>query len=591
MFRAMLMPLECITSEVNSRLEEYTPVEIAIVTLASYLTINAAYRAYQCWDTKEIKKRLINTSVQTLMRLPVVGPMIKEKIDTEIISMVDGIRNDIDKKRARYIPVTTLPKQGLTKEEILKRFQTLQDDYHEGQISGAVYAKYDRELKVLLQTVWVKTALTNPMHSEWPLINLMEAEVISMCHDLLRSPLKKYLSELEYIRSKLKTLSEAEHNEYQYLHTRQIELERKVKNPGIMTHGGSTSIFEACKAHVFYAREQGKDPVIIIPATAHIAFKKAADILHAKLVEVEIDVNGRADLYAMERALRKHNGNVAMIVGSAPSFIYGVIDPIKELGLLAQKYQVPLHIDSCLGGFLTCFARDAGHILPPCDLSVPGAMSVSIDTHKYGKTPKGTSVLVFHPDCKASTTHVHLDWAGGMYVTEGLDGSRSGADIATTWTVLCSNGKDHYVRETKNILNLRVRIEELIRKIDGLIIPYDNNNAKLQVIGIRAKPGIDLLLVEKYLKDRHWSIQIMQTKNQQVDGLHFCLTSIHTKQNFFAETFFMILQDAFTYAKLAPVGETTGNIKVYGKFKKGVPEFVQREIGEGYVGSLNTIRG
>ena len=70
------------------------------------------------------------------------------------------------------------------------------------------------------------------------------------------------------------------------------------------------------------------------------------------------------------------------IVGSAPNFPVGVIDPIEELSKLAVKYKIPLHVDACLGGFLIIFMEEAGFKLPLFDFRLPGVTSISCDTHK-----------------------------------------------------------------------------------------------------------------------------------------------------------------------------------------------------------------
>lgn len=55
------------------------------------------------------------------------------------------------------------------------------------------------------------------------------------------------------------------------------------------------------------------------------------------------------------------------------------IEAISELGI---KYDIPVHVDACLGGFLACFMSDAGYALPPFDFKLPGVTSISADTHK-----------------------------------------------------------------------------------------------------------------------------------------------------------------------------------------------------------------
>ena len=48
------------------------------------------------------------------------------------------------------------------------------------------------------------------------------------------------------------------------------------------------------------------------------------------------------------------------IYASAPTFCHGVIDPIEALGKLALELGVGLHVDNCLGGFLTSYLEKEG---------------------------------------------------------------------------------------------------------------------------------------------------------------------------------------------------------------------------------------
>lgn len=531
---------------IDENLSECSPTSIILRTLAVTILLHKAWQLYQRWDTRQIKKNLFNTTVQCIEYLPYVGPKLTAEINKDVNGILSGIKTDVDLARSEWKAIAHLPEDGLSAETIKDRFKNLQAHYRAGRLSGAVYAEYDEKASELLQYVWSKTALTNPMHSEWPLINLMEAEVISMCQNLL-------------------------HGEN--------------GAPGIMTHGGSTSILEACKAYVLSARQKGiEQPEIVVPDTVHVAFDKAAKILNAKLIKVPVDAKtGAANVYAMNRAI---SSRTCMLVGSAPSFPFGIIDPITELGRIALRKNIPLHVDACLGGFITAFAKDAGFSIPPCDFSVPGVTSISIDTHKYGKTPKGTSVLLFSQSAKATPTHVHLDWVGGMYVSPSIDGSRSGADIATAWTVLCHKGKREYVKETRDILNLQRALLAEIKKIDGIYVPF---NPQLSVIPIQSNKNINSLLIADRLKKADWSVSILQTPEQQASGFHFCLTSIHVQQPGFLELFMQDLSDAVMYAKANPKEKPTGTAKAYGKLEKGVPQYVQDRIGNGYVRILGTL--
>ena len=530
----------------DNNFAEYSPTTLIAGTIAATLLLQKTYHMQQRWDTKQIKQSFMNKSIQLLEQVPYIGPKVKAKIDKEVKDLLSGIKSDIDAVRADWDTVETLPEVGLSEDAIRRRFEKLTAHYKAGKLSGAVYAEYDEKLSKLLQEVWGKTALTNPMHSEWPLINLMEAEIVSMCQNLLHG---------------------------------------QRGAPGIITHGGSTSILEACKAYVLQARKNGNEhPEIIVPDTIHVAFDKAADILHVKLIKIPVDqTTGEANVTAMEKAITK---NTCLMVGSAPSFPFGIIDPINRLGKVALQHNIALHVDGCLGGFLTPFAQEAGFDIPGCDFSIPGVTSISIDTHKYGQTPKGTSVLLFNHDSPATPTHVYLDWVGGMYVTPSIDGSRSGADIATVWTVLCHKGKAEYINETKNILTLQRELLSDIKKIDGLFIPF---NPQLSVIPIQSNDGINALVIADRLAKAGWSVNILQTPEQNPAGFHFCLTSVHTQQNNFKQLFIADLTEAVKYAKANPNEKPKGQAKAYGKLEKGVPQSVQERIGKGYQQILNTL--
>lgn len=58
------------------------------------------------------------------------------------------------------------------------------------------------------------------------------------------------------------------------------------------------------------------------------------------------------------------------------------MDDIIALSDVAVEYDVPLHVDACLGGFVAAFMPEAGHPVPVFDFRLPGVASISADTHK-----------------------------------------------------------------------------------------------------------------------------------------------------------------------------------------------------------------
>lgn len=64
------------------------------------------------------------------------------------------------------------------------------------------------------------------------------------------------------------------------------------------------------------------------------------------------------------------------------------MDNIEAIAALGQKYNIPVHVDACLGGFVIIFMRKAGFALRPFDFSVAGVTSISADPHKVRSTRK-----------------------------------------------------------------------------------------------------------------------------------------------------------------------------------------------------------
>jgi sphinganine-1-phosphate aldolase len=134
------------------------------------------------------------------------------------------------------------------------------------------------------------------------------------------------------------------------------------------------------------------EPEMIVPTTAHAAFDKASQYFKIKMVRVPVKDDFRADVEATRLAI---NQNTIVIVGSAPPFPHGIIDPIEELSEMAREAGVGFHTDACLGGFLLPWAEKLGYPVPPFDFRLPGVTSMSADTHKYGYAAKGTSVVLY----------------------------------------------------------------------------------------------------------------------------------------------------------------------------------------------------
>lgn len=209
---------------------------------------------------------------------------------------------------------------------------------------------------------------------------------------------------------------------------------------GTMASGGTESIILAVKA---YRDHMGiEDPSIVIPSTAHPAFVKAGQLLGVRVVVTPVTHDLTADVAAIAAAL---DDGTIMVGASAPCFPYGVVDPIEGLGSLARDRDIGLHVDACLGGLALGFLRELGRPVPPFDFEVPGVTSMSVDLHKYGYGPKGTSAILYRDrELRRAQFTVYEEWPGGALASPTLVGTRPGGGIAGAWAAIHHLGREGY---------------------------------------------------------------------------------------------------------------------------------------------------
>ncbi len=275
---------------------------------------------------------------------------------------------------------------------------------------------------------------------------------------------------------------------------------------GVVTSGGTESIFLAMKAARDWARVEHpevKEPEVIAPISAHPAFDKAAHYLCMKVRRVPVGADFRADVSAMAAAV---GPKTIMLVGSAPSFPYGVIEDIPALGVLAREKGLWLHVDACVGGFLSPFVRRLGYPIPPFDFSVPGVRSMSADLHKYGFTAKGASVLLLSSESLRQYVTFEFDsWPRGKYSAATFAGSRPGGAIAAAWAVMRYLGVEGYMRLAKSIMQTRDRMARGINAVPGL---YVVGSPDLSILGVGGR-DLDIFAVAEEMGRRGWFVSTM----------------------------------------------------------------------------------
>jgi len=239
---------------------------------------------------------------------------------------------------------------------------------------------------------------------------------------------------------------------------------------GNFTSGGTESIICAMKAARDWARAHRPEitaPEVLLPATAHAAFQKAAHYLCIKPVIAAVDpVTFQADPEAMRAAI---SPNTILMVGSAISYAHGVVDPITALGALAQEKGILLHVDGCMGGFLLPYFRKLGRDIPPFDFSVPGVTSMSMDFHKYAFAAKGASVVLYRSkDLRKFQMYACANWTGYTVINPTVQSTKSAGPLAAAWAVLHFFGEKGYLEIARQVLDATQRIADAIDTMPDL---------------------------------------------------------------------------------------------------------------------------
>jgi glutamate/tyrosine decarboxylase-like PLP-dependent enzyme len=413
---------------------------------------------------------------------------------------------------------TRIPDQAVDRDSVLAdiaqmaKAEDAQGDA--GRVSGSLYSG-DHEHYDFLTDVFGEFAHANVLQRDmYPSATKFEGEIVAMVANMLHAPVPA----------------------------------------GVVTSGGSDSLIHALYSYREDARESRgvTRPNVVLPVTAHVALRKGAHWMGIEVRDVPVTDEFIADVPAMASAI---DDQTIAVVGSAGDYAHGLIDPIPELGALAMERGIGLHVDACLGGFLLPWAEELGYDVPPWDFRVDGVTSISADTHKYGYALKGTSALIYRDTTlRARQWYSVTDWPGGLYLSPGLAGSRSGGLIASTWAAMVTTGRSGYLDRARALLTVNDTIKAGIR--EGI--------PELQIIGDPIfmtsfqSDVVDVYLVNDALKKAGWRMNALQLP----PALHFCVTGPNTQPGI-AEAFVSDLRVAVDYA-LEHAGQPAESGAMYG---------------------------
>lgn len=289
---------------------------------------------------------------------------------------------------------------------------------------------------------------------------------------------------------------------------------------GNVLSGGTEAAVVVLKAVRDQARAERNitTPEIILPTTAYPVYAMAAHYLGVSVVPVGTDAAYRADICLLEEAV---TDRTIMIVGSAPGWPYGVIDPIAEMADVAQAHKVHLHVDACVGGYQIPFIRRLGYPVTNFDFSIAGVSSIAADLHKFGYSAQGSATLVYrNAEAHRHQGFVHSAWPMGAWTNSALLTSRPAGAVAASWAVMNFLGEDGYLQITDKLMMTTKRFLDGIRAIPGLHV---FGEPQTSVFAFTSNDnGLDIDRVAKALREDGWFI-----RHRQNASIHIVLTPPH----------------------------------------------------------------
>jgi glutamate/tyrosine decarboxylase-like PLP-dependent enzyme len=377
-----------------------------------------------------------------------------------------------------------MPQHGLAREEVLAKLLAMKQgdqDWRGGRVFSLVYSAGDEVHELLQDALSLYSAENGLNVLAFPSIGTMQHDIIRNTANLLGADDPASGGGVE----------------------------------GYLTSGGTESLLQAVKTARDVARKERwiQRPQVVAAESAHAAFTKAADYFDVELIRVPVGADFRVDVDALDAAC---TDATIMVVGSAPTYPQGVVDPIADIAALALDRGILCHVDACMGGFLLPFLDRLGRFSEPFDFRLAGVTSMSADVHKYGYASKGVSVVLYRtPELARHQLFVTSDWLGGFYASTAMAGTRPAGPIAAAWAALMHIGVDGYLELTRTAHDAALELRRGIEAIRGLAVRGDPRTT-VMAFGAQDPAALDIFAVGEKLTADGWYLD----RQNRPDSLH-----------------------------------------------------------------------
>jgi sphinganine-1-phosphate aldolase len=420
-------------------------------------------------------------------------------------------------------PHTPMPQKGLPRGEVMQQLMHMKEgdqDWRGGRVFSLVYSAGDDVHELLQDALSLYSAENGLNVLAFPSIGTMQHDIVSITATLLGADDPASGGGVE----------------------------------GYLTSGGTESLLQAVKTARDVARhDRGiRFPRVVAAESAHAAFTKAADYFDVELIRVPVGPDFRVDIDAMDDAC---TDTTIMVVGSAPTYPQGVVDPITDMAALASERGILCHVDACMGGFLLPFLTQLGRFTEPFDFRVPGVTSISADVHKYGYASKGVSVILYRThDLARHQVFATADWLGGFYASTAMAGTRPAGPIAAAWAALMYIGIDGYLELTRTAHDAALALRAGIESIGGLGVRGDPT-ATVIAFGAQDPASLDIFAVGERLHGEGWYLD----RQHRPDSLH---ATVHAGS---AATVPFLIDDLRRAVKAVGMTRTADRSTTYGQ--------------------------
>ena len=270
---------------------------------------------------------------------------------------------------------------------------------------------------------------------------------------------------------------------------------------GNIVTGGTEANLMAIRAARNHARKYKgiTDGEIIVPASAHFSFKKAADMLNLRIVEADLDDNYKIDVESIKELISDKTVAIVAIAGTTE---LGLIDPIEEISKIALENNIYFHVDAAFGGFIIPFLRDMGFDLPVFDFSLKGVCSITVDPHKMGLAPIPAGGIIFREE-----EYLEVMAVDSPYLTvktqSTIVGTRLGASSAATYAIMKYFGKEGYSKMAKELMDTTNFFKEGLEELGYDVVC----EPELNIVAFN-HPDMDTNVLAEKLEKLGWKVSV-----------------------------------------------------------------------------------